>query len=72
MVRELKALHVEVIFEKNISSLDGDGELLLTVLSSFAQEESKNISDNIKWRYPFEGNSLISYSYTCNFSDPSY
>ena len=52
VVRELKALHVEVIFEKeNISSFDGDGELLLTVLSSFAQEESKNISDNIKWRY---------------------
>ncbi|WP_378954241.1 recombinase family protein [Pelosinus sp. sgz500959] len=52
VVRELKSLGVEIIFEKeNISSFDGDGELLLTVLSSFAQEESKNISDNIKWRY---------------------
>jgi len=52
VVRELKALNVEVIFEKeNISSFDGDGELMLTVLSSFAQEESKNVSDNIKWRY---------------------
>jgi len=52
VVRELKALNVEVIFEKeNISSLNGDCELMLTVLSSFAQEESKNVSDNIKWRY---------------------
>jgi len=52
VVRELKSLGVEVIFEKeNISTFDGDGELMLTVLSSFAQEESKNVSDNIKWRY---------------------
>jgi len=52
VVRELKALNVEVIFEKeNISSLNGDCELMLSVLSSFAQEESKNVSDNIKWRY---------------------
>lgn len=52
IVRELKLLNVEVVFEKeNISSLDGDGELMLTVLSSFVQEESKNVSDNIKWRY---------------------
>ena len=52
VVRELKSLGVEVIFEKeNISTFDGDGELMLTVLSSFAQEESKNVSDNIKWQY---------------------
>ena len=52
VARELKALGVEIKFEKeNISTFDGDGELMLTVLSSFAQEESKNASDNIKWRY---------------------
>ena len=54
VVRELKVLGVgvEVIFEKeNISSLNGGCELMLTVLSSFAQEETKNVSDNIKWRY---------------------
>ena len=51
-VRELKSLGVEVRFEKeNISSFDGDGELMLTVLSSFAQEESYNASENLKWRY---------------------
>ena len=52
MVRDLKGFGIEVIFEKeNISSLSGDGELMLTVLSAFAQEESKNVSENIKWRY---------------------
>ena len=52
LVRELKGLGIEVVFEKEqISSLSGDGELMLTVLSAFAQEESKNVSENIKWRY---------------------
>lgn len=52
LVRELKGLGVEVFFEKEqISSSSGDGELMLTVLSAFAQEESKNVSDNLKWRY---------------------
>lgn len=49
-VRELKTLNVEVRFEKeNINTLSGDGELMLTILSSFAEEESKNISENTKW-----------------------
>ena len=52
LVRELKEMGVEVFFEKEqISSSSGDGELMLTVLSAFAQEESKNVSDNLKWRY---------------------
>lgn len=51
-VRELKDIGVEVRFEKeNIDTLSGDGELMLTILSSFAQEESKNVSDNINWRF---------------------
>lgn len=50
-IRELKDLGVEVIFENdNISTLSGDGELMLTVLSSFAEEESRSVSENIKWR----------------------
>lgn len=49
-VRHLKELGVEVRFEKeNINSLSGDGELMLTLLASFAQEESRSISENIKW-----------------------
>ena len=49
-VRHLKDLGVEVQFEKErIRSMDGDGELMLTILASFAQEESRSISDNVKW-----------------------
>ena len=49
-VRHLKDLDVEVQFEKErIRSMDGDGELMLTILASFAQEESRSISDNVKW-----------------------
>lgn len=49
-VRHLKDLGVEVRFEKErIHSMDGDGELMLTILASFAQEESRSISDNVKW-----------------------
>lgn len=50
-VRELKDLGVEVRFEKeNISSTSADGELMLTLLASFAQAESEQISQNVKWR----------------------
>ena len=49
-VRKLKDKGVEVRFEKeNISSMSGDGELMLTILASFAQEESRSISENVKW-----------------------
>lgn len=51
VVRELKSLNVDVFFEKeNIHSMSGDGELMLTVLASFAQEESRSVSENCKWR----------------------
>ena len=44
-VRHLKDIGVEVRFEKeNINSMSGDGELLLSILASFAQEESRSIS----------------------------
>ena len=49
-VRHLKELGVEVYFEKeNIRTLTGDGELMMTILASFAQEESRSISENVKW-----------------------
>ena len=48
--RKLKGLGIGIIFEKdNISTLDASGELLFTILSSLAQEESRNISENCKW-----------------------
>ena len=49
-VRHLKDLGISVQFEKeHIDSLTEDGELMLTLLASFAQEESRSISDNVKW-----------------------
>lgn len=49
-VRHLKALGIEVRFEKeNINSMSNDGELMLSILASFAQEESRSISENVKW-----------------------
>lgn len=49
-VRELKELGIGVTFEKeNIDSLDSKGEVLLTILSSLAQDESRSISENATW-----------------------
>lgn len=49
-VRHLKDIGISVRFEKEqIDSLSEDGELMLTLLASFAQEESRSISDNVKW-----------------------
>lgn len=48
--RELKALGIGITFEKeNIDTLDAKGEVLLTILSSLAQDESQNISENSTW-----------------------
>lgn len=49
-VRLLKELKVRIIFEKeNINTLDAKGEVLLTILSSLAQDESRSISENSTW-----------------------
>ena len=50
-VRELKELGVDVYFEEqNIHSISPDGEFTLTLLGSYAQEESYSASENQKWR----------------------
>ena len=49
-VRQLKERGVEVFFQKeNIYTFDGKGELLITIMSSLAQEESRSISENVTW-----------------------
>lgn len=69
-VRELKDLGVAVRFEREqIDTLSADGELLLTLLASFAQEESRSLSHNVKWairnRYKNGGtNSFVVYGYS--------
>ena len=47
--RELKNINVEVFFvEDNIWTLDGDGELRLTIMATLAQDESRKISERVK------------------------
>ncbi|MDD4069275.1 MAG: recombinase family protein [Candidatus Izemoplasmatales bacterium] len=51
VVRELIKLDVDVFFEEqNIHSNSGEGEMILTLLASIAQEESRSVSENMKWR----------------------
>ena len=48
--RKLKNLGIPIYFEKErINTMDATGELMFNILSSFAQEESRNISENTKW-----------------------
>ena len=66
-IRKLKDKGVEVYFEKeNIWTLDSKGELLITIMSSLAQEESRSISENTTWgkRKQFaNGKSSVGYSW---------
>jgi len=49
-IRKLKEKNIGVLFEKEgVNTLDGTGELLITILSSQAQEESRNLSENTRW-----------------------
>ena len=68
-VRHLRDIGVSVRFEReNIDTLSESGELMLTLLASFAEEESHSISENVRWaiRKRFErgiGNSFVLYGY---------
>lgn len=65
-IRKLKEKGIGVYFEKeNIWTLDSKGEFLLTLMSSLAQEESRSISENVRWgqRKRFsDGKSSVGYS----------
>lgn len=65
-VRELKALEVDVFFEEqNIHTMSAEGELMLTILASYAQEESLSTSENQKWRIRkgFENEELLNWRF---------
>lgn len=50
-IRELKLLNIDVLFEKeNLHSLGANGELMLTLLAMYAEEEARSASENQKWR----------------------
>ena len=49
-IRKLKNVGIPVYFEKeDINTMDGKGEFLITLMSSLAEEESRSISENVKW-----------------------
>lgn len=66
-VRTLKDHKVEVYFEKeNIYTLDTKGEVMLTIMGSLAQEESRSISENVTWgkrRSMEEGKFSLAYKH---------
>ena len=69
-IRELKELGVDVFFEEqNIHTMSADGELMLTILASYAQEESRSASENQKWRVRkgFERGELINWRFMLGY-----
>lgn len=49
--RELKSLGIDIFFEKeNLHTMSNEGELMLSIIASMAQEESRQVSENMKWR----------------------
>ena len=51
-IRELRDMNVSVQFEsENIDTLTPGGEVLLTILAAMAEQESRTMSNNIKWAY---------------------
>jgi len=49
-VRKLQGMGVQIYFEKEgIDTGEAASEMLLTIMASFAQEESRSISENVKW-----------------------
>lgn len=71
-IRQLKEKGVECFFEKeNIYTFDSKGELLITIMSSLAQEESRSISENVTWghRKAFsDGKVHVAYSTFLGFT----
>ena len=75
-VRELKEKGITILFEKeNINSMDAKGEVLLTILSSLAQDESRSISENSSWgirrrfeqgKYKISTKRFLGYDYDKN------
>lgn len=64
-VRKLRELNIAVRFEReNLDSLSPDGELMLSILASYAQEESLSISENVKWgiRKKYEQGEFLAYN----------
>ena len=50
VTRNLKNKGIDILFEEeNIHSMSSEGELMLSLFASFAQEESRSVSENTRW-----------------------
>lgn len=70
-VRKLKSMGIDVYFEEQyIHTISADGELMMTILASYAQEESLSASENQKWRVrkAFENGELINLRFLFGYS----
>ncbi len=74
-IRKLKEHNVECYFEKeNIWTFDGKGELLITIMSSISQEESRSISENVTWGHRkrmADGKVSLAYSHFLGYDKGS-
>lgn len=69
-IREMKVINVDIFFEEqNIHTLSSNGEFLISLLAGYAQEESRQCSENTLWRVrknfkegkPYGGSSMLGY-----------
>lgn len=69
-IREMKNINVDIFFEEqNIHTLSSNGEFLISLLAGYAQEESRQCSENTLWRVrknfkegkPYGGSSMLGY-----------
>ncbi len=52
LVHELRNLGVEIYFEnEDISSFDSSIDMMLSIMSAFAEEEARQTSENVKWSH---------------------
>ena len=75
-VRQLKEKGIAIFFEKeNVNTLDSNGEFLITLLGSLAQEESSNISQitkmGIAYRFQ-EGKVLVNHNKFLGYTKDEY
>ena len=71
-IRDLKAINVAIFFEKeNINTMDAKGEVLITIMTSLAQQESESLSQNVKlglqYRYQ-QGKVLINHNHFLGYT----
>lgn len=73
VIRELKELGVAIFFEKEgINTISCEGEMLLSIYGSVAEEERKQVSSNIKWsiqKQYLKGNPCLSFGRIFGYDD---